>query len=50
MQKLPRRFYNRETAVVARDLLGKFLIREASDGRERQAFSAPGSSLRDCTT
>lgn len=34
MQKLPRSFYDRETTVVARELLGKFLVRKAG-GIER---------------
>src|SRR6266498_2924614 len=34
MQKLPRSFYNRDTIVVARELLGKFLV-HASRGVER---------------
>jgi DNA-3-methyladenine glycosylase len=34
MQKLPREFYDRKTIVVARDLLGKFLI-HLSNGVER---------------
>jgi len=32
MQKLPRRFYARETAVVARELLGKRLVHRAVGG------------------
>jgi DNA-3-methyladenine glycosylase len=34
MQKLPRTFYDRDTTVVARELLGKHLV-HASDGVER---------------
>ncbi|HVU08799.1 MAG TPA: DNA-3-methyladenine glycosylase [Verrucomicrobiae bacterium] len=34
MQKLPRSFYDRDTIVVAKELLGKFLI-HVSDGIER---------------
>jgi len=34
MQKLPRSFYDRNTILVARELLGKFLVR-VSDGAER---------------
>ncbi len=34
MQKLPRSFYDRDTVVVALELLGKWLVR-ASDGIER---------------
>jgi len=34
MQKLPRSFYDRTTIVVARELLGKFLV-QRSDGLER---------------
>jgi DNA-3-methyladenine glycosylase len=34
MQKLPRSFYDRDTQLVARELLGKFLILRA-DGLER---------------
>ncbi len=34
MQKLPRSFYDRDTVVVAKELLGKYLIHE-SDGVER---------------
>lgn len=34
MQKLPRQFYDRETARVARELLGKFLVHK-SDKIER---------------
>jgi len=34
MQKLPREFYERETILVARDLLGKHLVHR-SGGRER---------------
>jgi DNA-3-methyladenine glycosylase len=34
MRKLPRSFYDRDTTVVAKELLGKFLVR-ASNGIER---------------
>jgi len=34
MQKLPRSFYDRDTVLVARELLGKLLVR-VSDGVER---------------
>jgi DNA-3-methyladenine glycosylase len=34
MQKLPRSFYDRDTILVAKELLGKFLVR-VSDGIER---------------
>jgi DNA-3-methyladenine glycosylase len=34
MQKLPRSFYDRDTQLVARELLGKWLV-HASDGVER---------------
>ncbi len=34
MQKLPRAFYDRDTIVVAKELLGKFLVRRAN-GVER---------------
>lgn len=34
MQKLPRSFYDRDTIVVARELLGKFLVHK-SDGVKR---------------
>lgn len=34
MQKLPRSFYDRDTIVVAEELLGKFLV-HVSDGVER---------------
>ena len=34
MQKLPRSFYDRDTILVARELLGKFLV-HASQGVER---------------
>jgi len=34
MQKLPRAFYDRDTIIVAKDLLGKYLVR-ASRGVER---------------
>lgn len=34
MQKLMREFYDRDTVEVAKDLLGKFLIREAPFGRQ----------------
>ena len=31
MQKLPRTFYDRETTLVAQDLLGKWLVHKAGD-------------------
>jgi DNA-3-methyladenine glycosylase len=34
MQKLPRSFYDRDTVIVARELLGKFLVHK-SGGEER---------------
>jgi DNA-3-methyladenine glycosylase len=34
MQKLPRRFYDRDTQIVARELLGKWLVHK-SEGVER---------------
>ena len=34
MQKLPRRFYDRDTIPVAQELLGKWLVHK-SEGRER---------------
>ncbi len=34
MTKLPRSFYNRDTALVAQELLGKWLVRDA-DGLKR---------------
>ena len=33
MNLLPRRFYTRETLTVAKELLGKELIRHINDGR-----------------
>ncbi len=33
MKKLPRSFYDRDTIVVAQDLLGKYLVRETNDGK-----------------
>lgn len=33
MRKLPREFYDRDTQIVARQLLGKLLVRVTSDGR-----------------
>lgn len=32
MQKLPRRFYDRDTVIVARELLGKFLVHKSRGG------------------
>jgi DNA-3-methyladenine glycosylase len=34
MKKLPRKFYNRDTILVAQELLGKYLV-HCSDGMER---------------
>jgi DNA-3-methyladenine glycosylase len=31
VQKLPRSFYDRDTTLVARELLGKWLVRQAAD-------------------
>jgi len=32
VQKLPRSFYDRDTVIVARELLGKWLVRQTGDG------------------
>src|SRR5882672_4619119 len=37
MTPLPREFYDRPTATVARDLLGKLLVRRGPDGAQRVA-------------
>ncbi len=37
MTPLPREFYDRPTATVARDLLGKLLVRRRPDGAQRVA-------------
>jgi DNA-3-methyladenine glycosylase len=59
MRPLPRAFYDRETALVARDLLGKWLVRRARKtsiiGRivEVEAYLGPhdlaSHSARGCT-
>jgi DNA-3-methyladenine glycosylase len=33
LRKLPRDFYERDTLLVAQDLLGKLLVHEAEDGK-----------------
>jgi len=33
MQKLPRSFYDRDTQLVARELLGKWLVHQTGGGR-----------------
>lgn len=34
MKKLPRSFYGRDTIIVAKELLGKYLIHQAKDGKK----------------
>lgn len=34
MQKLPREFYNRETSIVARELLGHYLVHRSEDSEK----------------
>ena len=43
MDKLPRTFYDRDTAIVARELLGKFLVHGDRVGRivETEAYLGP---------
>lgn len=43
MRKLPRSFYDRDTVIVARDLLGKYLIHGGRVGRivEVEAYVGP---------